>query len=83
MNTKILVVGQEVFINGGSGPVEGKVIKIMPPCIYVETTNGQFRFNSDGKECDPKGTAYTHNGNVIFGPGPWELDIRGSTIVGL
>jgi hypothetical protein len=69
---KTLLVGQEVCINGGFGPVEGTVTKIVPPCIYVES-NGQQRFNSDGKECGPNGEAYTYAFNVMFGPGPWEI----------
>jgi hypothetical protein len=73
LDTKTLVVGQEVYINGGFGPVEGKIVKVDPPCIYVEIANGRFRFNSDGKECGLDGKAFTYASNVMFGPGPWEL----------
>lgn len=69
-----LVVGQEVSVDGGFGPVNAKVIKVVPPCIYVETgCCGQLRFNADGKECDANGKAYTYEFNAMFGPGPWEL----------
>ena len=68
-----LVVGQEVCVNGGFGPIVGRVSWIEPPCIYVETRNDQLRFNREGKECSPNGTAYTYAFNVMFGPGPWEI----------
>jgi hypothetical protein len=74
VDTKKLVVGQEVRVNGGSGPVAGRVVKIVTPCVYIETSNGQFRFNKDGKECDPTGEAYTYANNVMLGPGPWEVE---------
>ena len=35
---KRLVVGQNVDINGGFGRTTCKVVKIEPPCIYVELT---------------------------------------------
>jgi hypothetical protein len=74
VDTKRLVVGQEVYINGGFAPMGGKVVKIMASCVYIETSNGQFRFNSDGKECGPDGKAYTYTNNVMFGPGPWKIE---------
>jgi hypothetical protein len=73
VDTKTLVVGQDVYINGGLGPVEGKVVKVVPPCVYVETANGRFRFNNDGEECGPNGKAYVYESNVMLGPGPWEI----------
>jgi hypothetical protein len=69
-----LTVGQELYINGGFGPVEGKVVKVSSPCIYVETANGRFRFNSDGKECNCNGIACSYTPDGIFGPGPWEIE---------
>jgi hypothetical protein len=66
-------VGQNVCVNGGFGPIDGRVKRVEPLCIYVETDNWQLRFNTDGKECDPKGKAYTYEFDVMFGPGPWEL----------
>ena len=76
MNTdkQTLAVGQGVYVNGGFGPVEGKIVKVAPPCIYVETPNGQLRFNNDGKECGPDGKALIYENNVMVGPGPWEID---------
>jgi hypothetical protein len=73
MDAKTLTVGQDVHVNGGFGPVEGKVVKVVPPCIWVETGIRQPRFNADGKECDPNGKTYTYDFDVTFGPGPWEL----------
>jgi hypothetical protein len=69
-------VGQEVYINGGFGPVEGKVVKLSSPCIYVETANGRFRFNSEGKECDPAGATHSYTPDVMFGPGPWQIQSK-------
>jgi hypothetical protein len=68
MDTKTLVVGQDVYINWGFGRSESKVVKVVPPCIYVETMevfNGRdnkqsgklFLFNFYGKECGPDGNA--------------------------
>lgn len=74
MDTKTLTVGRDVYVNGGFGPVEGKVVKIVPPCVYVETANEKLRFNSDGKECGPNGKAWVYAFNPMFGPGPWELE---------
>ena len=67
------MVGYPVLVNGGFGPVQGTIVKIDRLCIYVETANGRFRFNSDGKECGPDGKAYSYENNTMFGPGPWEL----------
>jgi hypothetical protein len=74
METKTFAVGQDVYLDGGFGPIEGKIVKVSPPCIYVETgACGQIRFNNDGKECGPDGKAWTYENNVMFGPGPWKL----------
>jgi hypothetical protein len=60
-----LSVGQNVVIEGGYGSYrDGKIVKIDPPCIYVES-NGLYRFNMGGKECFPDGTPH----NVTDG---WE-----------
>lgn len=75
----MLTVGQDVRINGGFGPVDGRVVEISPPCIYVETANGRFRFNLDGKECSPDGKACTYERNIMVGPGPWELSLDGTS----
>jgi hypothetical protein len=73
MNTK-LVIGQNVYVDGGFGPVEAKVVEIASPCVYVETgTYGQLRFNENGEECGSDGNAYTYENNPMIGPGPWEL----------
>ena len=74
MNTSTLTVGQSVLVNGGFGPVEGKVVKIHRPCIYVETANGRLRFNYYRQECGPDGMAYTYSFNAMIGPGPWTFE---------
>jgi hypothetical protein len=71
-----LTAGQNVYVNGGFGPVEGTVVKIVPPCIWVETGFRQLRFNTDGKECDPNGKAYMYDFDVTFGPGPWVMTMN-------
>jgi hypothetical protein len=76
MSARHAVVGQRVYINGGFGPVAGRVVKVEPLCVYVETSNGQLRFNKDGKECGLDGKAYDYENNVMFGPGPWELRLE-------
>ena len=73
MDTTKLGVGQHVHIDGGFGTVEGTIVDVATPCIYVETANGRFRFNSDGKECGLNGRAYTYHSNMMFGPGPWRI----------
>lgn len=73
MDTSTLMVGKTVRIDGGFGPIEGKIVQISLPCIHVETSSGQFRFNSDGKECGPNGSAYMYEFNPMHGPGPWEI----------
>jgi hypothetical protein len=73
MDTKTLVVGHPVLVNGGFGPVDGKVVTIDKTCIYVETANGLLRFNCYGMECGPDGVGYTYPFNPVLGPGPWEL----------
>jgi len=71
MKTLKLAVGQEVGVNGGmGGTASGIVVKIEPPCIYVES-NGLFRFNMDGKECFPDGRPCTTTDG--WGVGPYEI----------
>ena len=73
IDRRTLVVGYTVLVNGGFGPVEGTIVKIDRPCIYVETANGRLRFNYYGQECGPDGVGYTYPFSPMFGPGPWEL----------
>jgi hypothetical protein len=75
MDTTKLKVGERVYVDGGFGPIEGRVAQIAPQCIYVSTEEGQFRFNSDGKECAWNGSACTYEFNVMVGPGPRELKL--------
>ena len=73
MDTMKAEVGDRVLVNGGFGPIEGTIVKIARPCIYVETANWNLRFNYYGHECGPDGVAYTYPFDVTRGPGPWEL----------
>jgi hypothetical protein len=52
-----LQIGQQFVIDGGYAPDVGTVVKIEPPCVYVNTGGwGELRFNADGDECNPDGT---------------------------
>jgi len=72
MDTTKLEVGQQVYVDGGFGLYKGTVVKIEPPCIYVEYYNGRLRFNYEGRECGPSGKTYDTTRNTID-PGPWEI----------
>ena len=58
MNTKTLVVGQEVYIESGCYGYMGKVVEVSPSSVSVETDGGRFRFSNNGKECDINGKEY-------------------------
>ncbi len=73
MDTKTLVVGQAVVVNGGFGPIDGTVIRIEPLSVLIDMGNGLIRVNSDGEECGPDGKAYAHEFDPTFGPGPWKI----------
>jgi hypothetical protein len=65
MDTKTLVVGQDVYINSGCYGDKGKVVKVTPSGVEVQTDGGGlFRFDKDGKGCD---------GNDTFECGPWYI----------
>jgi hypothetical protein len=65
MDTKALVVGQDVYMLSGVYLCKGKVVKITPLSVDVQTTSeGLLRFDSYGKGCDEG----THE------CGPWYID---------
>ena len=73
MDTKTLVVGQDVYICSiGVYIQKGKVVKITSSGVDVQTDNGLFHFDKDGKECN-RNEAY---GLPEWGPewSLWELD---------
>jgi hypothetical protein len=65
MDTKTLVVGQDVYILSGVYYKKGKVVKVKWSGVEVHDGVELFRFNIYGKGCDGKGT---------FECGPWEID---------
>lgn len=86
MNTKTLVVGQEVLMRSGIYGSDGKVVKVTEQYVEVEflrTPGGpidRIRFDANGKACD---SSDIYEGNMWGGPdpripgtheyGPWEL----------
>ena len=75
MDTKTLVVGQEVYILSGVYYKKGKVVKVTPSGVEVQTGVMQidgtwnahelFQFDIYGKGCD---------GHKTHECGPWEID---------
>jgi hypothetical protein len=66
MDTKTLVVGQDVYIESGVYGCKGKVVKVTPSGVNVQTDKvGLLRFDNEGKTCD---------GNGTFECGPWCID---------
>jgi hypothetical protein len=65
MDTKTLVVGQDVSIRSGCYGGKGKVVRVTTSGVDVQTDwigGGLFRFDNDGKGCDGKAT---------YECGPW------------
>jgi hypothetical protein len=59
MDTKKLVVGQDVYILSGCYIREGKVVALGPHGVNVQAPpdgGDIFRFRSDGRGCDGMGT---------------------------
>jgi preprotein translocase subunit YajC len=62
---KTLVVGQEVWVQSGIYCGEGgKVVKVTPLHVYVQSGATSMRFDRDGKSCDGEGTCEG---------GPWHI----------
>jgi hypothetical protein len=65
MDTKTLVVGQDVYMLSGCYLCWGEVVKVTPSGVEVQTSKGELlRFDSDGKGLN-EGT---------YENGRWELD---------
>ena len=68
MDTKTLVVGQDVYMDSGCYGCKGKVVKVTPSGVEVQTdSQGLLRFDNEGKGCD---------GNDTLECGPWIIDDR-------
>ena len=64
MDTKTLVVGQDVRIESGVYGYKGRVLEVGPRGLRVQTESGPFWFDSEGKGCDGRDT---------FECGPWYI----------
>jgi hypothetical protein len=65
MDTKTLVVGQDIYIVSGCYCKKGKVVKVIPSGVEVFDLVEIFQFDTRGKGCD------NHRGE--YGA-PWEID---------
>ncbi len=78
MDTKTLVVGQDVYMVSGWYENAGKVVKVTPSVVEVQVGVNLLRFNNEGKACDSEGKAYhewdAFSSWATFEGGPWELD---------
>jgi hypothetical protein len=81
VDTKTLVVGQDVYMFSGCYVTTGRVIKVTPSGVDVQTTDEIWRFDTDGKACDSRGTGMFKSspwerGGIpgTYECGPWELD---------
>ncbi len=52
MDTKTLSIGQTVWVESGVYGSTGKVVEIGPGGVRVETENGAFWFDCEGKASD-------------------------------
>jgi hypothetical protein len=89
MDTKTLVVGQDVYMFSGSYGNKGNVVEVTSSGVIVKLARAQgpineptlIRFDTNGKACD---SSDIYNGNMWGGSdpripgthecGPWELD---------
>lgn len=68
MNTKTLVVGQAVVMGSGCYCQTGKVVRVTPSGVEVQTDEKPWEllhFDSNGRGRDSEGT---------YECGPWKLD---------
>ena len=65
MDTKTLVVGQDVYMRSGCYGKKGKVVKVTPSGAEVHDGVELFQFDIYGKGCD---------GHKTYESGPWEID---------
>jgi hypothetical protein len=84
MDTKTLVVGQDVYmVGGGYFYKRGKVVKVMPSGVDVQTGVLQIdgtwnahelvRFDNSGKQCCADGTPAGNEYGGMPEFEPWEL----------
>jgi hypothetical protein len=87
MDTSTLMVGEYVQLRSGCYGAVGKVAKVTPSGVEVQTSSGVtkrpydlWRFDINGKACDSTGTgmfepgSWEHNGiPSTFECGPWEI----------
>lgn len=77
MDTKTLVVGQDVYMHSGIYSQKGKVVKVTPSGVEVQTTDELLGFDTNGRACtSDKGVFAWETGGVpgTYEGGPWHLD---------
>jgi hypothetical protein len=86
MDTKTLVVGQDVYVRSYTQYFEAKVVKVTSSGVEVQTDCGTLlRFDNEGKECDGNGT-HPLSAAQLGTRGHWWLDRKficsaGTTVV--
>jgi len=86
MDTKTLVVGQDVCMLSGVYSTKGKVVKVTPLGVEVENDGEIFHFDNNGRSYVTElpssydGTSHPFSpwrwdGNGTYECGPWELAI--------
>ena len=70
MDTKTLVVGQYVCMFSGCYGCEGKVVKVTPSGVDVQTFDGKQTVDGELLHFDDKGVSYD---GTFVGRGPWHI----------
>jgi hypothetical protein len=77
MDTKTLVVGQDVYMVNSRFMCKGKVTEITPLGVNVQTTDELLQFNNEGVQCDNDGKPFIAKCRLDPGSddegGTWEL----------
>lgn len=82
MDTKTLVVGQDVFMRSGEVGDWGKIVEVTPTGVIVESDPAYgselIRFDKNGTACDSRDLSNdkgVRGGSAIpiIGSGPWKL----------
>jgi len=85
VDTTKLVVGQDVYMDSGCYSNEGKVVKVTPEGVDVQTDNELVHFDANGRsyvtELPPSYRSTAHpaspwrwDGNGTYECGPWYID---------
>ena len=85
MDTKTLVVGQDVYMLSGVYGNKGKVVKVTPSGVDVQTTDELLHFDNNGRSYvtelpssyNPSSHPFSPwrwDGNGTYECGPWHLD---------